>query len=131
MYNESYEEYIRSILGYPNYNSNIFENNSHYMPNNFTNMQPNPELEACYPEIYKIVYPMVNKACSEITTPITSDLIDELTNEIYTSVETDNEINLTINLTNEISSSSGNRSGSHNAKTIEKENIRGLIILFV
>ena len=63
MYHESYEEYIRSILGYPNYGNAMFENSYQYMPDNFRNTEKNSELEACYPEIYKIVYPMIKKAC--------------------------------------------------------------------
>lgn len=119
MNNETYEEYIRSILGYPNYNSN---NNSccepPYNPNMVSqrNNETSRQLEACYPEIYKVVYPMVNKACSSNTKPITSELIDELTNEIYAAVENDTEINININLTNEISST-GNRNVSSRVKT--------------
>lgn len=125
MHNESYEEYIRSILGYPNYNnSSCCEND--YNPNMASerNNETNRQLEACYPEIYKVVYPMINKACSNITKPITSDLIDELTNEIYSSIETDNEINLTINLTNKISST-GNRTTSNKTKTEKVQENRG------
>lgn len=117
MHNESYEEYIRSILGYPNYNnSSCCEND--YNPNMASerNNETNRQLEACYPEIYKVVYPMVNKACANNTKPITSELIDELTNEIYTAVENDTEINININLTNEIQSS-GNRNTSSRVKT--------------
>lgn len=117
MHNESYEEYIRSILGYPNYNnSSCCEND--YNPNMASerNNETNRQLEACYPEIYKVVYPMVNKACTNNTKPITSELIDELTNEIYTAVENDTEINININLTNEIQSS-GNRNTSSRVKT--------------
>lgn len=76
----------------------------------------NRQLEACYPEIYKVVYPMVNKACSSNTKPVTSELIDELTDEIYAAVENDTEINININLTNEIQSS-GNRNTSSRVKT--------------
>ena len=82
MYNESYEEYIRNILGYPNYNPTIYEN-SYSMTN--------PELEACYPEIYKVVYPMITNACARNTKPITSSLVDELTDEIYSAIETNKE----------------------------------------
>lgn len=118
MHNESYEEYIRSILGYPNYNSNSSCCENNYNPNMVSqrNDETNRELEACYPEIYKVVYPMVNKACTNNTKPITSELIDELTNEIYAAIENDTEINININLTNEIQSS-GNRNTSSRVKT--------------
>ena len=77
MYSETYEDYIRSILGYPNYGSN----NYNYRENNYQdtsisdrNNREVQELETCYPEIYKVVYPMVNKACSTNTRPITAQL---------------------------------------------------------
>lgn len=110
MYNETYEDYIRSILGYPNFGNNTYRENSYQtMPVNYGNNQLNEELEACYPEIYKVVYPMVNKACMNNTKPVTSMLIEELTNEIYLSIENDNEINVTINLNNEVGGSGVNR----------------------
>lgn len=100
MYQESYEDYIRSILGYPNYEDH---SENCCMTNAYETMpMENMQLESCYPEIYKVVYPMINKACSTNTKPITEELIDELTNEIYLSIENDNEINVTINLTNEV-----------------------------
>lgn len=117
MYQESYEDYIRSILGYPNYGShsenccmaNTYEAMPMEMPENNTQ---NMRLENCYPEIYKVVYPMINKACSTNTKPITEELIDELTNEIYLSIENDNEINVTINLNNEVGSITNNRNAN-------------------
>lgn len=127
MCHQSYEDYIRSILGYPNYgNENSFENTYQNIPTNYARNQQNIELEACYPEIYKVVYPMVNKACNSNNKPITPDLIEELTNEIYLSIENDNEINVTINLTNEVGGTTGNRTNTTNANVntakVEKEN---------
>ncbi len=124
MYNETYEEYIRSILGYPNYDNpnNMVEENYQFMPTNFQNNERIAQLEACYPEIYKIVYPMVNKACRNNTKPITSSLIDELTDEIYAAIETDNQINLTINLTNEVPSTENRK--VPNVKEEKKEKLQ-------
>ncbi|MCI8470100.1 MAG: hypothetical protein HFJ35_01090 [Clostridia bacterium] len=118
MYHESYEDYIRSILGYPNYGSNDRENSYQNMATAYRNNQANAELESCYPEIYKVVYPMVSKACSNNTKPVTAELIEELTNEIYLSVENDNEINVTINLTNQVGNREENRSNiSHTTRS--------------
>ena len=103
--NESYEEYIRSILGYPNYNNRHFEETQYYS-NNYPKYEQNEELEECYPEIYKIVYPMITTTNDK---PINPNLIDELTEEIYQSIETENELKININLTNQTSSSSNNR----------------------
>ncbi len=122
MYNdESYEEYIRSILGYPNYNSNHFEETQYY-PSNYPNYEENTGLEECYPEIYKTVYPMVTKACNTNVKPINPELIDELTEEIYSSIETENEVKININLTNQTSSSNNRNSPSSNNINTKKEN---------
>ncbi len=110
--NESYEEYIRSILGYPNYSNNYFENGNYY-PNNYRNINEENELEQYYPEIYKIVYPMISKECLNNTNPISEELIEEMTDKIYNSIEVDNEIQLNINLKNE----TNNRNVSNNVNT--------------
>ena len=65
--NQSYEEYIRSILGYPNNMTSSmldreFNDNNSYNMSNRTNTE-NSMLGNCYPEIYKIVYPMLTTAC--------------------------------------------------------------------
>lgn len=125
MYNETYEDYIRSILGYPNYGAAYQQQP---MAINYERNDQNAEIENCYPEIYKVVYPMICKACSNNNRPITPDLIDELTNEIYLSIESDNEINVTINLTNEVGGNVENRSTNGRTTTkssgVSKEEIK-------
>ncbi len=112
MYHESYEDYIRSILGYPNYESTYNRNQENVIA-----------LESCYPEIYKVVYPRICQVCSSNTKPVTEELIEELTDEIYQTIENDNEINVTINLTNEIGNIPENRSiNSANKINKGKEN---------
>ena len=95
MYNNSYEEYIRSVLGYPN------ENQANYTPDysdyNY-NESRSSELEDCYPEIYKIVYPMVKKACQNIQGEVTKDDIDRMVDELYFNIEGNDDINININL---------------------------------
>ena len=113
MYNQSYEEYIRNILGYPNYSYNNDSmsymqsqgyNQDNNFNNNYSNTVNNNDLEQYYPEIYRIVYPMVSQICSNNTREITREVIDEMTDEIYSAIEgtSDNEINLSINLQNDI-----------------------------
>ena len=97
MYNQSYEEYIRSILGYPNYSYNNDSmsymqsqgyNQDNNFNNNYSNTVNNNDLEQYYPEIYKIVYPMVSQICSNNTREITREVIDEMTDEqIITEVQ--------------------------------------------
>ena len=59
MYNETYDNYIRSILGYPPLNP--FENNMQDYRNQNFDMSVDMDLENCYPEIYKIVYPILRQ----------------------------------------------------------------------
>ena len=113
MFENSYEEYIRSILGYSQTQDTM--TNYPYSPvnmqtTNYGQNQTNSELEDCYPEIYKLVYPMVRKACSSNTQPVTRELIENLTDEIYFSIEgNDNEVNININLTNQVQKNTENR----------------------
>ena len=104
--NQSYEEYIRSILGYPNNMTSSmldreFNDNNSYNMSNRTNTE-NSMLENCYPEIYKIVYPMVTTACQNNTMPITSQLVENMTDEIYSAVESNTEIGINITLKNQV-----------------------------
>ena len=98
--NEPFDDYIRSILGYPNINNTYTpENNNYnsyynYSANNTVDTNNNNEIEECYPEIYKIIYPMIQNRCKRITEPLTKDLIENITNEIYSSIEVTNEINI-------------------------------------
>lgn len=104
--NESFEEYIRQILGYPTNNYNVSFMNEPNMRSN--QMSTNEELEKYYPEIYKVVYPMINNRCSRITEPISQELIDQVTEEIASAIEP-KEISLNINLHNEISNNKEER----------------------
>lgn len=110
MYNETYDEYIRSILGYPpmrSYEDNYedYRNQNMNMNTNFMNTTTDMELENCYPEIYKIVYPMVCKKCDGVGMPVTNDDIQNMTDEIYFALEGRAEVQLNINLGNEVRSS--------------------------
>lgn len=101
MYYQNYEEYIRSILGYPTYMGNnqymnTYDNNNAYMYNMPTY---NQNLLQLYPETYKILKPMVSKICEENTKPITEELIAQMTEEIYSNFENDN-LNSEMNVTN-------------------------------
>ena len=91
MYYQNYEDYMRSVLGYPSgsYSPNTYYNDgySENMMQQQTNtiQDENPEW---YPEIYKIVYPMVRKTCDDNrNAEITEDLIENMTNIVYTNIE--------------------------------------------
>lgn len=104
MGNVTYDEYIRSILGYPHTNSyNNYQNYSNQ--NNYNSANNNSELEKCYPEIYKIVYPMITKKCANAKQDLTKEDIENMTDEIYYALEETNNIQLNINLGNNIETS--------------------------
>ena len=130
MYNQSYEEYMRSILGYPTDYRNTYETMNTYNPNYdiYSNTRDasyrnDSELEECYPEIYRLVYPMVTKACRENREPITKELVDRMTNEIYQAIEVDNDVQISINLQNNVrSQSTQNTNTSHRSSNDVKTN---------
>ena len=131
MYNETYDDYIRSILGYPptrNYEDNYQDYRNQNMSMNYMNSNMNTnvmnstsdmDLESCYPEIYKIVYPMVCKKCDGVRMPVTNDDIQNMTDEIYYALEERNDIQVNINLNNEVRGIE--KSSSNIAKTIDKK----------
>ena len=85
MYDETYEEYIRSILGYPTQSiANMIPDN--YAQENNT-IRVNQQLKNYYPEVYKVLQPMVTKLCMENTNELTQEEIERMTDEIYTSFE--------------------------------------------
>ena len=130
MYNETYDDYIRSILGYPTnnqfeqYNQEIpqYQGYQEYRnPTYNTNINisgNNIELEKNYPEIYKIVYPMVTKKCENVRLETFSkDDIENMTDEIYYALEEKQETRVNINLTNNISNTKGPNSPSASTST--------------
>lgn len=143
MYQQSYEEYIRSILGYPTSmpNANISGNcqeadgscgmvnvyGSNYLPNYSNQYRRNAELEAYYPEIYKIIYPMVKKACETNTKPVCQELVENMTDEIYMAIEGRQELEININLQNQVSAVQNRSQGASTkseAKVTEKVSTR-------
>lgn len=131
MYNETYDDYIRSVLGYParnqfeqfNQEPQEYQGYQEYRNPTFnTNINisgNNVELENSYPEIYKIVYPMVTKKCDNMRgNNITKDDIENMTDEIYYALESRNETQVNINLTNDVNGlRTANNSTINNAKT--------------
>ena len=116
MYNQSVEDYIRSIIGYSDMpNNNTFSNNYNdtYQYNYPNQNNRNIELESLYPETYKIIYPMVKKACEGNMRANSREEIERMTDEIYSAIEDSNQINVNINLGNTVSSTNTNRTQKH------------------
>lgn len=123
MFDESYENYIRSILGYPmstTTSNSMPYSNCDCMTNYRQNMN-HRELEDCYPEIYKIIFPMVTKTCDSIQEPITKELVEQLTDNIYFAIEGNDEVNININLTNEVGGNTSTSRENRQTKTEEKQ----------
>ena len=121
MYDNQYEEYIRSVLGYPstaNMNQNQMYQNEYPNPSQ-TSMRN--DLEAFYPEIYKIIYPMVQKACDGNMGANSREEIEQMTDEIYSAIEDNNQINLNINLGNTVSTTNLN---TQNRNELHKEGVQ-------
>lgn len=133
MYNESYDEYIRSILGYPSFNNGSYENEYEY--ESFYNSRTD-ELEKFYPEIYRIVYPMVTKVCENCREPFSREAIENMTDEIFNSIEANNEL---IQRENRNTSSNAKEPLNKNSKTenrgedrqFRNRNLRDLIQILI
>ena len=91
---QNYDEYMRSVLGYPNMGRSMNPNMSQPMFQ-FSNMEIySDDLERMYPEVYRVVYPMVCFACDNVRTPVTEGMVDMMTDDIYDRVEADGRINV-------------------------------------
>lgn len=103
MYYQSYEDYMRSVLGYPAQSrQNTYETTyeMQYMPD-VTYVNPsnyNREMLDLYPEIYQIVNPMVCKICESNTKPLTRELLESMTDEIYSNLESDPKMDTVVNV---------------------------------
>lgn len=100
---QSYDEYMRNLMGYPDMRTSMNQpmmnqNIAQSMPQ-FTNMDTYTEdLERMYPETYRIIYPMVCFACDNLRSPVTEETVDMMTDDIYDRVEADGRINIDISV---------------------------------
>lgn len=125
MFNNDYENYMKTVLGYPvndtynmyDTNSNIYSNNS-YFPYRATDVNYN-RYEKFYPEIYNILKPIVTKICD---TPNRIDFSDDdlntMVDEIYSNIEQDIDvINVNINTTKEAEQNNSNNVSRNSFKS--------------
>lgn len=129
MYNQSYDDYMRSILGYSNSDSYRMDNiginnmgmhNMNTMGNMSMNtmgmsMSSDEDIECLYPEVYRIVYPMVCSSCDRVQFPGTTfndEMITRMTNDIYDQVEADGRIKIEVNVTTEVRETSSSSDSS-------------------
>lgn len=86
MYNLSYEEYMRSVLGYP------LERELHYY-NNYS--RTSEDFDRLYPEIYHTVYPTICKTCDIYENrEITDELLNEMTNQVMANIKIDEKFGI-------------------------------------
>ena len=93
---QSYDDYMRSVLGYPSMNC---PNMGMNMQTTYQDMnQACDDLERMYPDTYRIVYPMVVSACDMVTMPVTEEMVDRMTDNIYDRAASDSRISIDINI---------------------------------
>ena len=120
MYYQNYEEYMKTVLGYPIDTPSTYSgyNPSNYLQFNNSNLATRDmQIESSYmkinnkendfldlyPDIYKIVNPMVCKICENNRKPVTRELVQKMTDEIYNNLEeteTPTVVNINATLTN-------------------------------
>lgn len=92
MYFQSYEDYIRTILGYPVQNEMSYNTYPNCSYEYIEQPRYSSEIMDLYPDIYKIINPMVCKICEANSKPITRELVEQMTDEIYLNIENDTTI---------------------------------------
>ena len=114
MYYQNYEDYMRSVLGYPvesTYDNYIIQNREYSV-----NYQNNSELESMYPEIYKKINPVVCEVCERSKEPITKEVIENMVEEVYQKIDINNEIYLKINIDNNVTQKEIQQNRTSNTK---------------
>ena len=95
---QDYDEYMRSLMGYPNMRTSMNQPMNPGMTQ-FSSMDTcTDDLERMYPETYRVIYPMVCFACDNIRTPVTEETVDMMTDDIYDRVEADGRIKFDISV---------------------------------
>ena len=92
MYFQSYEDYIRTILGYPVQNEMSYNTYPNCSYEYIEQPRYSSEIMDLYPDIYKIINPLVCKICEANSKPITRELVEQMTDEIYINIENDTTI---------------------------------------
>lgn len=123
MYYQNYEDYIRTVLGYPMNSQDTYSN--YNMQNNqmYLNEQDTRELESLYPDLFKALNPAIVDVCSRCNEPITRDKLEDMVEEVYSKIQ-NNEINVNINIINDsdiVSNSREAESTSDATTTMNKQ----------
>ena len=129
MYYQSYEDYMRNILGYsPNQSTYADTYFNYNRENAYGTAMYSSEIMNLYPEVYKIINPMVCKICEVNTKPITRDLIEKMTDEIYLNIESDpnlvesTAINVRVNLPKDSKTEDASMASKTSVNTKNRDN---------
>lgn len=100
MYYQNYEDYMRSVLGYP-IQQNTYEMDRYEEEINNTMLYRNTkELEECYPKIYRIINPIICEVCDKYKGVSFKNDIENLVEEVYQKIIINNEVLVKINIEN-------------------------------
>lgn len=100
MYNQSYEDYMRMVLGYqPVSNDGCMTCNTYMPQQNIESTQVDSDLQELYPNIYKILKPVIQKVCMENTRPMCREVLEDMTETVYRIVEEKEEVTTTASVT--------------------------------
>lgn len=129
MYYQSYEDYMRNILGYSLNQSTYADTYFNYNRENaYGTAMYSSEIMNLYPEVYKIINPMVCKICEVNTKPITRDLIEKMTDEIYLNIESNpnlvesTAINVRVNLPKDSKTEDASMASKTSVNTKNRDN---------
>ena len=101
MNNQSYEEYMRAVLGYSVQPEDTYKKTEDFYVVPANNLYQNYEMEKMYPEVYKVIYPKVCNVCERnLNNNITEEKLQDMINEVYNSLEAEENINFYINIEN-------------------------------
>jgi len=129
VYYQNYEDYMRSVLGYPMENRNTYGMETFGGQfNNTMTYRDTRELEECYPEIYKMINPIVCEVCDRHSNVSTRDEVESMVEEVYQKLIVNNEIAIQINIDNRSSEKAENRVDNNvktnSNRTINNESVR-------
>jgi len=101
VYYQNYEDYMRSVLGYPIENQNTYGMEIFEKQFNDTMTDRNIEqLENYYPEIYKLINPVVCEVCDTYNKISTKDELENMVEKVYYKLIENNEISMKLNIEN-------------------------------
>lgn len=98
MYNTSYEEYMRTVLGYtPNCMQDTFANSDYYIMQTNSSMQ-DYNFDNLFPDIYVKIYPLVCNECNTNNMPITQEILEQMTDNVLRKIEIDLKIQTNVKI---------------------------------